>query len=104
MLDRIAPVLGPLLRFLLPATGRRRYLPALKAAVPVLFPHPLHTPPAPRPDGHAPDPTRPVRPHVLARERRDEARRQRVRRLELWLAVHGVDIGPRRIHGVEVAA
>lgn len=36
--------------------------------------------------------------------RREEARRQRARRRTLWLAVHGVDVGPRVIHGVEVAA
>ncbi|MBT2528101.1 hypothetical protein J7E91_22455 [Streptomyces sp. ISL-99] len=29
---------------------------------------------------------------------------QRARRRALWLAVHGVDVGPRLIHGVEVAA
>jgi hypothetical protein len=45
-----------------------------------------------------------VRPYVLAHERREEARRQRSRRRVLWLAVHGLDIGPRLIHGVEVAA
>ncbi len=35
---------------------------------------------------------------------RRERRVQRGRRRELWLAVHGVDVGPRRLHGVEVAA
>jgi hypothetical protein len=46
-----------------------------------------------------------VRPYVLALERsREEARRQRARRRTLWFAVHGVDLGPRVIHGVEVAA
>jgi hypothetical protein len=46
-----------------------------------------------------------VRPYVLAHERsREEARQQRARRRTLWLAVHGVDLGPRVIHGVEVAA
>lgn len=35
---------------------------------------------------------------------RHERRVQRGRRRELWLAVHGVDVGPRRLHGVEVAA
>ncbi|WP_456203090.1 hypothetical protein [Streptomyces sp. LZ34] len=43
-----------------------------------------------------------VRPYVVAQERRVEARRQRARRRALWLALHGVDIGPRLIHGVEV--
>ncbi|MGW9437291.1 hypothetical protein [Streptomyces sp. NPDC055607] len=50
-----------------------------------------------------------VRPYFLAHERRQaeaeaEARRQRGRRRALWFAVHGIDIGPRVIHGREVAA
>ncbi|MFF2506027.1 hypothetical protein ACFVTY_21935 [Streptomyces sp. NPDC058067] len=48
-----------------------------------------------------------VRPYVLAHEqrvRREQEKRQRARRRALWLAVHGVDIGPRYIHGVEVTA
>lgn len=45
-----------------------------------------------------------VRPYLLAHEEREEARRQRARRRALWLAVHGVDIGPRLIHGMEVTA
>ncbi|MFF8604517.1 hypothetical protein ACF06X_01135 [Streptomyces sp. NPDC015346] len=36
--------------------------------------------------------------------RQDEARSRRRRRRALWLAVHGIDIGPRVIHGREVAA
>ncbi|WP_405756167.1 hypothetical protein [Streptomyces sp. NBC_00073] len=39
-----------------------------------------------------------------ARARRARARRQRARRVALWLALHGVDIGPRVIHGRVVAA
>ncbi|MFH9040032.1 hypothetical protein ACH4FA_11820 [Streptomyces sp. NPDC017966] len=38
-----------------------------------------------------------VHPCVLAHEGREEARRQRTRRRAPWLAVHGVDIGPRAI-------
>ncbi|MBB5934979.1 hypothetical protein [Streptomyces zagrosensis] len=48
-----------------------------------------------------------VRPYLLTREereRRAETRRHRASRRALWLAVHGVDVGPRFIHGVEVAA
>lgn len=98
MPDCIARIFEPLLRFLLPAAGRHR---------------------SPGPTWSAPDfdePTRPlprvpvlrgediglVRPYLVAFERRQEERRQRTRRRELWLAVHGVDIGPRLIHGVEV--
>uniref|UniRef100_UPI0034212EC4 hypothetical protein n=1 Tax=Streptomyces yangpuensis TaxID=1648182 RepID=UPI0034212EC4 len=49
----------------------------------------------------------PARPGTLyrpARARRARARRQRARRVALWLALHGVDIGPRVIHGRVVAA
>lgn len=28
---------------------------------------------------------------------------QRQRRRALWLATYGIDVGPRRIHGMEVA-
>ncbi|MEV2249735.1 hypothetical protein AB0I94_04100 [Streptomyces sp. NPDC050147] len=45
-----------------------------------------------------------VRPYLVACERRQEERRQRTRWRELWLAVHGVGIGPRFVHGVEVTA
>ncbi|WP_411120732.1 hypothetical protein [Streptomyces sp. x-19] len=45
-----------------------------------------------------------VRPYVLTPEERRERRAQRERRRTLWLAVHGIDMGPRWIHGVEVAA
>ncbi|CAL9556875.1 hypothetical protein [Streptomyces sp. Tu 3180] len=48
--------------------------------------------------------TAPVRPRPVAHGCREEARRQRARRRALWLAVHGVDVGPRVIHGVEVTA
>lgn len=40
-----------------------------------------------------------VRPYVYAHEQREERWARRRRRAELWLAVHGVDAGPRRIHG-----
>ena len=45
-----------------------------------------------------------VRPYFVAHERKQEAQRQRARRRTLWLAVHGVDNGPRMIHGVRVVA
>jgi hypothetical protein len=34
---------------------------------------------------------------------RRKRRLQRQRRRALWLATYGIDVGPRRIHGVEVA-
>ncbi|UGQ10512.1 hypothetical protein LO772_27250 [Yinghuangia sp. ASG 101] len=41
-----------------------------------------------------------VRPYIRAREQRVKERQaQRRRRVELWLALHGVDTGPRMIHG-----
>ncbi|MFF2808706.1 hypothetical protein ACFVT2_16320 [Streptomyces sp. NPDC058000] len=43
-----------------------------------------------------------LRPYILTPEERQERRLQRGRRRSLWLAVHGVDAGPRWIHGVEV--
>ncbi|MFE9794737.1 hypothetical protein ACFYRL_23685 [Streptomyces goshikiensis] len=49
-------------------------------------------------------PGRPATPYRPARERRARARRQQARRVALWLALHGVDIGPRVIHGRVVAA
>ena len=38
------------------------------------------------------------------RRARRKRRLQRQRRRALWLAVHGIDVGPRRIHGVVVRA
>jgi hypothetical protein len=96
VLHRIARILEPLLRLMWPPPGRHR----ARTAVAV---------PPPRPT-RAPDPVLRgedsplVRPYLVAHERREEARRQRVRRRALWLAVHGIDIGPRLIHGVEVTA
>ncbi|GHH32739.1 hypothetical protein [Streptomyces candidus] len=43
-----------------------------------------------------------LRPPI--RSRSDEARRQRARRFALLLALYGIDIGPRIIHGREVTA
>ncbi|PAZ14270.1 hypothetical protein CLM62_20055 [Streptomyces sp. SA15] len=34
---------------------------------------------------------------------RRKRRLQRQRRRALWLATYGIDVGPRRIHGVEVS-
>ncbi|WP_281181976.1 hypothetical protein [Streptomyces chattanoogensis] len=45
-----------------------------------------------------------IRPYVLTPEERQERRLQRGRRRALWLAVHGIDAGPRWIHGVEVVS
>lgn len=82
-MNRIARILVPLLRLLLPATGVHR------AGWPT--PHPAH------------QPWTSASPYVVTWGRREQARLRRQRRRALWLAVHGVDVGPRRIHGVKVA-
>lgn len=42
----------------------------------------------------------PIRSSLIAD---GERRRRQARRLALWLAVRGIEVGPRRIHGVKVA-
>src|SRR4051812_7955289 len=102
MNHRIARLVEPLLHLLTPSRGRHRRItspavpqaPAADAASPAV--------------GHDGSPTLRgednalVRPYLVAHERREEARRQKVRRRVLWLAVHGVDVGTRVLHGVEV--
>ncbi|MEV7191106.1 hypothetical protein AB0N81_04750 [Streptomyces sp. NPDC093510] len=93
MTDHIARLLEPLLRFLFPATGRHRGgltcpdngfgQPSLHVEVDLL-------------NG---EDNAIVRPYLVA----DELRLQRRRRRALWLAVHGVDVGPKFIHGMELA-
>ncbi|WP_329050671.1 hypothetical protein OG873_14730 [Streptomyces violaceus] len=106
MSHRIARLVEPLLRFLLPGLGRRRLAPGNQP--------PARSSPEGRTDRDAG--SRPlrgqdnatVRPYPVAHERREEARRQQARQQArqraLRLAVHGTDIGPRVIHGVEVTA
>lgn len=121
MLDLIACLLEPLLRLLWPASGQHRTRTAGPAPASVRRTTPTagSPPPAgPKAAGHPasaaprepvppPDSDSRVRPYVLAHERRVREQRlqeQRARRRALWLAVHGVDVGPRLIHGVEVPA
>ncbi|WP_434589750.1 hypothetical protein [Streptomyces sp. A5-4] len=92
----ISRLFEPLLRFLWPAQGRHRPMEA-RAAAPLA--------PSRPPESLLRGEDSPlVRPYLIAHERREEALRQRGRRRALWLAVHGIDIGPRLIHGVEVSA
>ncbi|UYQ62227.1 hypothetical protein [Streptomyces peucetius] len=109
MLHRIAQLLEPLLRLLWPPPPGRHRPPCARCPL-VQHPHEPETEPTPTP---APEPyfrgedSPLVRPYLLAHERRQtqaDARWQRSRRRALWLAVHGVDVGPRVIHGREVAA
>ena len=87
-----------LLRLLFPAAGRHRAPDSHPSVPPVQA---VPEPPAPALSG---EDIGLVRPYLVAHERRQEARRQRARHRVLWLAVHGVDTGPRRIHGVEMSA
>ncbi|MEU8484292.1 hypothetical protein [Streptomyces sp. NPDC048641] len=101
MLHHIARLMEPMLRLLVPASGRHR-----QDAGEHLGPEPaVPTPPRRRSPHTATlrgEDSRLVRPYLLAHEQREQAKQQRARRRALWLAVHGVDIGPRLIHGVEV--
>ncbi|WP_328921923.1 hypothetical protein [Streptomyces griseoaurantiacus] len=110
MLHRIAYLLEPLLRLLWPASGRHRHQNRHRAEGRARNTPAPTTPVTPdrRPSPceallHGED-SRLVRPYLLAHEQRVQARRQRARRRTLWLAVHGIDVGPRRIHGVDVGS
>jgi hypothetical protein len=92
----IAKVLGLLLRLLFPAPGRHRagHPPPVADQVdpPTLL--------LPRGEDEL------VRPFMWADEERRERRKRRMqlkRRQTLRLASHGIDVGPSRIPGVEVA-
>jgi hypothetical protein len=103
--DPIRSIFSALLRALLPSSGRHRMgngvahrladqctdVPAVQPTVPVAVPM-LRG----EDIGH-------VRPYLVAHERKQEAQRQRARRRAVWLALHGVDVGSRVIHGVRVA-
>jgi hypothetical protein len=94
-------IFEPLLRLLWPAPGRHRSPEVFPAALPVDVWPAVDLPLEPVLRG---EDSPLVRPYLVAHEQREEARRQRARRRALWFAVHGVDIGPRLIHGVEVTA
>ena len=100
---RIARLFEPLLRFLFPATGRRRLVAVPADPEPAVLcaaGSTVRRIAARRLRG---EDDALVRPCLVAHERSREAQRQRARRRALWLAVHGIDAGPRVIHGVEVA-
>ncbi|UKY50994.1 hypothetical protein [Streptomyces inhibens] len=94
-----------LLRLLLPARGRHRSAGALPAAghedAPTLV---LPRVTAGRRGLLRGEDVALIRPYALTPEERQERRLKRGRRRSLWLAVHGIDAGPRLIHGVEVTA
>ncbi|MEO3752537.1 hypothetical protein [Streptomyces sp. B6B3] len=93
----IAKTLGLLLRLLDPPRGRHRL--RRSAAVVAKFDPPTLL--LPRGADEV------VRPYVLPlgewQDRRELLTAQRERRRALWLASYGIDVGPSRIHGVEVA-
>ncbi|MFF1686982.1 MULTISPECIES: hypothetical protein [unclassified Streptomyces] len=98
----IGRLIEPLLRLLFPAHGCHRLIQTLP------YGHQL-TPSSTGPElpcvssyfdhlipGEA---THLVRPYLLT----PDERLRRQRRRSLWLATYGIDVGPRSIHGVEVA-
>ncbi|MER7054703.1 hypothetical protein [Streptomyces sp. NPDC000351] len=116
MRHRIARLAGlpllPLLSLLLPGSGRRRRRrrrrpPATEHTAPPYIADAtarrLGTPALRGEDNALVRPYLLARPYLLTHERREETRRQRARRRALWFAAHRIDLGPRVIHGVEVA-
>ncbi|MFD5071845.1 hypothetical protein ACFWNC_28550 [Streptomyces sp. NPDC058369] len=115
MKQAIARLLEPFLRFLI-ADSRRRRPRDGSAADPYPYSCDYLAGPTTFRTGERPprgEDSPLVRPYLVAHERQlaeeaarvaTEEQRQRARRRTLRLAVHGVDTGPRRIHGVEVAA
>ncbi|WP_078621106.1 hypothetical protein [Streptomyces sp. NRRL WC-3626] len=102
MLHRIALLAEPLLRLLWPSSGRHRGA-ARSTPAPATPVTPSRRPSPYEALLHGED-FRLVRPYLLACEQRAQAKQQRARRRTLWLAVHGIDVGPRRIHGVDVGS
>lgn len=110
VLHRIALLVEPLLRLLWPASGRHRHQNRHRAGGAA---QPAPAPAAPVTSGRRPSPheallhgedSQLVRPYLLAHEQRAQTKQQRARRRTLWLAVHGIDVGPRHIHGVDVGS
>ncbi|UXY27703.1 hypothetical protein [Streptomyces sp. HUAS TT20] len=106
MLHHIVRLVEPLLRPLWPASGRHRHSAEGGAPLTPVPAAPVapHRRPSPHEIPLRGEDSRLVRPYLLAHEQREQARQQRARRRALWLAVHGVDVGPRRIHGVDVGS
>lgn len=100
-MNSIHRLFEPLLRLLLPPTGRRRLTDRQVASPRSALPASAVVPQ--RCTVLRGEDSRLVRPYLTAYEQREKARLQRQRRRALWLAVHGIDVGPRLIHGVVVA-
>lgn len=102
-MNPIFRLLDLLLRLFLPPSGRHR----LSGGWAVVAPRPAAEIEDPAPTRECPrlrgEDSRLVRPYLTAYEAQESVRLQRRRRCALWLAVHGVVVGPRLIRGVEVA-
>ncbi|PNE42514.1 hypothetical protein AOB60_18900 [Streptomyces noursei] len=107
VMHRIASLFLPLLRLLFPGGGRHRavtptpaaaYGGAGPAAVAPLRGRVRPLEPLRGEDAHL------VRPYVLSEAEFQERRLRRGPRRALWLAAHGVDVGPRDLRGMAVAA
>lgn len=109
MPHRIVRLLESVLRWLFPTSGRHRsagrlFTPVTPDPPTLTLRRPFATGPSLRLVALVGEdvPLSRVRPYVLTPEERRERRLRRVRRRSLWLATHGIDSGPRLIHGVEV--
>lgn len=102
MNQRIARILEPMLRLLLPGRGRHRakHVRALtRPALPApTRREPLALMPAPPIRG---EDTVLVRPYLLTSEQWDEERSRR--RRKVWLAPHGIDVDPEVFVATEAA-
>ncbi|WP_267713614.1 hypothetical protein [Streptomyces sp. CoH17] len=108
MLHRIALLAEPLLRLLWPASGRHRHRHRNRHRADDQAARPVPAAAGRRPSPHETllrgEDSRLVRPYLLAHEQRAQVRQQRAHRRTLWLAVHGLDVRPRRIHGFDVGS
>ena len=98
MSQGIARVIESLLRLLPPGSGRRRSPEPSPAHLDTVTARLPHVPTLRGEDIGL------VRPYLVAHERRQEERNQRVRRRTLWLAVHSDASGLRLIRTGEVSA
>ncbi|MDG9716729.1 hypothetical protein [Streptomyces sp. DH24] len=108
MPHHLARLLEPLLRVLLPGNGRRRRSGVVRGGAHRRCPGSSGQRPRPvHRAGHEPlagEDNVLVRPYLVAHEQRAAARRSPARRRALVVAVRGIDVGPRGVHGVEVTA
>ncbi|MFG3017239.1 hypothetical protein ACGFZQ_01575 [Streptomyces sp. NPDC048254] len=106
MLHHIARLIEPLLRLVWPASGHHRHAAGGGVSRTPVPASPVA--PSRRPSPHETplrgEDSRLIRPYLLAHEQCEQVRQRPARGRALWLAVHGVDVGPRRIHGVDVGS